>query len=94
VALHAVWAAAAAIWAADKWLDSNSEDYSDMFAAALVSIAVPAVLHGLYDTLLKKEMPGYALAVAAASFVWLSFVVERARGLEEPERTRLRPAVA
>jgi hypothetical protein len=36
-------------------------------------------LHGLYDTLLKREMEGYALLTALASFGWLVFVVEWTR---------------
>jgi len=39
-------------------------------------IGVPMVLHGLYDTLLKRGetlQNGMALAVAIASFGWLAF---------------------
>ena len=38
--------------------------------------AVPMVLHGLYDTLLKRDMPGYALVVGVVSFAWLMVVME------------------
>jgi RsiW-degrading membrane proteinase PrsW (M82 family) len=40
---------------------------------------VPMVLHGLYDTLLKRDMDGTALAIAVVSFVWLGGAVERER---------------
>lgn len=36
-------------------------------------------LHGLYDTLLKREHEFRALAVAAIRFGWLAILVERAR---------------
>ena len=51
-------------------------------------VAVPAVLHGLYDTLLKRDMCGYALLVALASFAWLVFLIERARSGEEQAQVR------
>ena len=40
------------------------------------------VLHGFYDTLLKKQMEVSALGVAFASFVWMSFKIERLFRLE------------
>lgn len=94
VALHAVWAAAASIFAAERIKNDNASEMSDVFTAALMAIAVPALLHGLYDTLLKRDMPGYALVAAAASFVWLAFVIERARGFDAPERSGMRSALA
>jgi hypothetical protein len=45
----------------------------------------PMTLHGLYDTLLKRDMKSYAMLAAAASFAWLMFVIERARGDDEEE---------
>ena len=39
----------------------------------------PMVLHGAYDTLLKKEMNSWALLVAGVSFLWLVFQIETAR---------------
>jgi hypothetical protein len=46
------------------------------------------VLHGLYDTLLKKEMNGMAFAVALASFGWLAWQIESMRRQEGDERPR------
>jgi len=45
-------------------------------------VAVPMVLHGFYDTLLKKQMDVSALGIAFASFVWMSFKIERLFRLE------------
>ena len=42
-------------------------------------VSGPMVLHGAYDTLLKKVMNGWALLVAAVSFAWLAFQIETAR---------------
>jgi RsiW-degrading membrane proteinase PrsW (M82 family) len=42
---------------------------------------MPILLHGLYDTLLKKEMNGAALIVALASFAWLVWKIEHARAV-------------
>ena len=59
-------------------------------------LAVPMVLHGLYDTLLKKDMNVWALVVAVVSFGWLVVQIERARAAQpdagaRPKR-KLRPA--
>jgi hypothetical protein len=52
------------------------------------------VLHGLYDTLLKKEMTVLALAAALGSFAWLIFITESTRRQEaefyEAEKRKLR----
>jgi hypothetical protein len=48
------------------------------------------VLHGLYDTLLKKEMDGVALGVAVASFLYLAFQISRVHsGDDEAARKEL-----
>jgi protease PrsW len=40
-------------------------------------LAGPAVLHGLYDTLLKKDMNFWAFGIALVSFVVFAVFVER-----------------
>jgi RsiW-degrading membrane proteinase PrsW (M82 family) len=84
VALHAVWTAAAAImaWRRKRWL-SDDWDFSDLLASAVWIMGVPMVLHGLYDTFLKKEMNSWALVAALASFAWLVFLTEWTRRQEE-----------
>src|SRR6266571_1957019 len=52
----------------------------------LTIVAVPMVLHGFYDTLLKKQMNGLTLCVAIASFGWIAFQVERMSRLESQPR--------
>ena len=46
---------------------------------AMVIVSVPMLLHGAYDTLLKKDMNSWALLVAGVSFAWLVFQIETAR---------------
>lgn len=81
VALHAMWSASVGIAIA-----RNVDDYEGVEDAAgfglfmLRVIAVPMVLHGFYDTLLKKDMNGWALLAALLSFGWLAFQIEMARG--------------
>lgn len=84
VALHAAWGGAVGI-AAYKYqhLLQQNGDWGDLVAAFLRIMAVPMILHGLYDTLLKKEMNLLALLVAVASFVWLVFVMWQATRVEE-----------
>jgi hypothetical protein len=72
----------------------NTSEASGYAVHLLLIISVPAILHGLYDTLLKKGFEGYALAVAAASFAWLVFLLERARSSEEYAPRRVIHATA
>ena len=57
-------------------------------------IAVPMVLHGFYDTLLKKDMNVWALVVALLSFAWFAWHIELARrthpGAGQPRVARAR----
>jgi hypothetical protein len=39
-------------------------------------------VHGLYDTLLKKDMNALGPIVAATSFLWLAWQIGRVRGTE------------
>jgi RsiW-degrading membrane proteinase PrsW (M82 family) len=83
VALHAIWSASVGIT-----LDRNQAlIQGDLrwfeFIPPLVRIlGVAMVLHGLYDTLLKKEMNALGLIVAVASFLWLAWQIGRVRGAE------------
>lgn len=86
VALHAIWAAAVAllIWHnQDKFYAET--DWSDFLLAVLMVQGVPMVLHGLYDTMLKRDMEIAALVVAVASFGWLAFLIEYTRRQQEDE---------
>ena len=89
VALHAVWTAAAAllIWSNQEEFNSI-EGWGDLALKVLMVLGVPMVLHGLYDTMLKKEMQPWALLVALLSFVWLAILVEYTRRQEETPSER------
>ncbi len=75
VALHAIWSATVAITLYRRQAEWQSADelYEHAFIVLKV-IAIPMVLHGLYDTLLKQEYAGYALLTAAASFGYLGWL--------------------
>jgi RsiW-degrading membrane proteinase PrsW (M82 family) len=77
VALHAVWSASVAIpLFSFRGEIANSESLGSTFGTT-ISLAIPCiVLHGLYDTLLKKDFELYALLVALASVGYLVFLVE------------------
>jgi RsiW-degrading membrane proteinase PrsW (M82 family) len=77
VALHGTWAAAVAIllFKARGQIESSEGIGGMLFTTAI--IAMPSiVLHGLYDTLLKKDYKLYALAVALVSFLYLACLIE------------------
>lgn len=83
VALHAMWAGSVGI-AIARNLDSYEaiEDAGGFGLFMLRVLAVPMLLHGFYDTLLKKDMGLWALGVALLSFVWLAVQIELARGAQ------------
>lgn len=88
VALHGIWAAAAAlfIFRHQKLLQSSHSWYGILGNSAVL-VSAPMLLHGLYDTMLKKQMDAAALVVALISFVWLIYLVEHARkAYGEPPR--------
>ncbi len=89
-ALHAIWTASVGItmWRRQETIQGDM-DWTTYAQAILQILAVPMVLHGLYDTLLKKDLDLWATAVGLATFAWFVFQVEMARGTEtEPEDTR------
>jgi RsiW-degrading membrane proteinase PrsW (M82 family) len=88
VALHALWTGCAAITIQQKqhWLH-KAERWHDLIAPVFVCVAVPMVLDGLYDTLLKKEMSGMALLVALLSFAYLAFQISRLHGVDDTAAT-------
>jgi RsiW-degrading membrane proteinase PrsW (M82 family) len=80
VALHAVWSGAAAVFIFRH--QGQLQGSENVWAGAITwvaMVAVPMVLHGLYDTLLKKDMSGWALVTAVVSFAWLIYQIEGAR---------------
>lgn len=88
VALHALWTGTVAITVQQKqeWL-LKAKRVRDCIAPVFVYIAVPVVLHGLYDTLLKKDMEGLALLVALLSFGFLAYLVSRRHGADDEKET-------
>jgi RsiW-degrading membrane proteinase PrsW (M82 family) len=95
VGLHAIWSAAVgiAIWKDRELFDSN--DLGELVVPLLKAIAVPMILHGLYDTTLKRDMNLYALLVAGVSFAWMVWQIELARSQDdESESYTAEPARA
>ncbi|MDX1967159.1 MAG: PrsW family glutamic-type intramembrane protease [Planctomycetaceae bacterium] len=75
VALHAIWSSAVALlmYNNQDWLQEFSWESSAMFVVNYLLIAM--LLHGLYDTLLKKHFEIGALLVAFASFGWWLWII-------------------
>lgn len=83
VALHAIWSATVGIsaWKRQESIEGDIE-WGSFVISILAIIGVPMILHGLYDTLLKKDMDVWALVVGAATFAWFAFQVETARATD------------
>jgi hypothetical protein len=86
VALHAVWSGAAAVLIYRRQQEFRDvESWWGWAVPVLKVLAVVMVLHGLYDTLLKRDMEILALLTAVASFAWFFWYAERVARLDEPE---------
>ncbi len=95
VALHAIWTASVGItmWRRQVTIQGDL-DWTTYALAILQIFAVPMVLHGLYDTLLKKDLELWALAVGVATFAWFALQVEMARGSDAQTKSTSRAALA
>ena len=77
VGLHAIWCGAAAISIyRDRHTFRGWDHWTDAIIPVVLALGAPMILHGLYDTLLKREMEGYAILVALFSFAWLIWQIE------------------
>ncbi|CAN5335179.1 hypothetical protein BH11PLA2_BH11PLA2_51440 [soil metagenome] len=86
VALHAIWSGSVAITLYLKRdLFNSIGEWYGWIGPTLAVIAVPMILHGLYDTCLKKDQAGVALLVALASFGYLAFLTSRLHGSDDKQ---------
>ena len=84
VALHAVWTGSAAIMLHRKQhLLHRSMPWYEYVVPLIVYIGIPMVLHGLYDTCLKKDVNIGALVVAIASFGYLAIQIYLLHGADD-----------
>jgi RsiW-degrading membrane proteinase PrsW (M82 family) len=80
VALHAAWSGAAAIFIyKHQNLLQAAESVWGVMGDSVMLVSAPMVLHGLYDTLLKKDYHVLGLVTALLSFLWLAWQIETAR---------------
>jgi predicted Zn finger-like uncharacterized protein len=77
VALHAMWTATVAmlLFAGQSML--HADEWYMVLLNVVLLVSGPMVLHGLYDTLLKRDIELGALAVAGVSFLCMAAVLER-----------------
>lgn len=94
VALHALWTGSVALMLWHNQEVAGGElDSGEWFVGLLKVQAVPMVLHGLYDTLLKREMNALALITALASFGWFAFLMLKSHAADpEPDYAGLATA--
>ena len=93
IALHVIWSLAVALFIhKHQGLLFGAGHWVEYIPRMLAIVSVPMILHGLYDTSLKKEIPWAALAAAVVSFGWLVWQMETVRSLDEepPKRARKR----
>lgn len=86
VGLHATWAAAVGVSLFRNQLRvQGQKTIWELLGWTAYIMALPMLLHGIYDTLLKQDHPALALLAALASFGWLAFQIERAIRQEPAE---------
>jgi RsiW-degrading membrane proteinase PrsW (M82 family) len=84
VALHVVWTGAVAITLhRNQEMIQKEMPWYEFVPPLFYIVGVPMVLHGLYDTLLKKDMNAAALVVAVLSFLYLAFQISRLGGEDD-----------
>ncbi|MGH7174482.1 MAG: PrsW family glutamic-type intramembrane protease [Gemmataceae bacterium] len=89
VALHALWTGSVAITLQQKHgLLQGVENWYEYIPRLYLIVGVPMILHGLYDTLLKKDMNAGALVVAVLSFLFLAFQISRLHGEDDEQAKR------
>ncbi|MFN8390411.1 MAG: PrsW family glutamic-type intramembrane protease [Bdellovibrionota bacterium] len=84
VGLHSVWAGSSgiAIFRNRKPLFIDHHEPLRIASTLVPLLAVPTFLHGLYDTVLKKEFDFATLPVALAALAWLVYQMSLAEKLE------------
>jgi RsiW-degrading membrane proteinase PrsW (M82 family) len=88
VALHAIWSGSVGISIHQRQhlaKAEESEGWLGYLLNVLILIAVPMVLHGLYDTLLKKDLSFLALMTAAVSFGYLAWQISNLRTSDDED---------
>jgi RsiW-degrading membrane proteinase PrsW (M82 family) len=93
VALHAVWSATAAIliWKRQDALQ-GLEKWHHWIPPVFSTLWISMILHGFYDTCLKKDYGIAALAGAVLSFALFFWMYDRACREERTKRTAVTPA--
>ncbi len=84
VTLHGIWSASTALFICrHPGLIQGDFGWIELLPRLVALVGVSMVLHGLYDTLLKRDLNIPALVVALLSFGWLAWNVEVSRRGEE-----------
>jgi len=83
VSFHTVLSGACAILLQrkQKYLHEGT-DFFDWIMTFMAIISVPILLHGLFDTLVKKDLNVFALLVAIGGFAWLAWLIKQCRDRE------------
>ncbi|HZU38751.1 MAG TPA: PrsW family glutamic-type intramembrane protease [Gemmataceae bacterium] len=84
VALHALWTGSVGIMLyRHHGLFHQAANWVEKVPPLFLVLGISMLLHGLYDTMLKKDLNALALVVALASFGWFAWQVHRMTASEE-----------
>jgi len=84
VALHAIWSGSVGLGIIKAGSAIREPNDAPVYFVALMRVlAIPVILHGLYDVLLQYQFHAAGLVVALASFGWLAWLIESERQHDE-----------
>ena len=89
VVLHGMWTGGAAIVIFRRQALLESSQGWDWLLNMILMVLEPMILHGMYDTLLKKHYDSLALVVALMTVGWFSLQIEWARGKFDGRRVAM-----
>lgn len=80
VSLHAMWSGSVALLMYRNQDFFDMGDLGGMLGGMFYYLGAAMVLHGLYDTLLKHDLPYVALLIGFGTYFWLFQLVASSRG--------------
>lgn len=80
VSLHAMWSGTVALLMYKNQDFLDTEDLGGMLGGIAYYLGGAMVLHGLYDTLLKHDLPIVALLIGFGTYFWMFRLVAESRG--------------
>ncbi len=80
VSLHAMWSGSVALMMYQNRTFLETRNWRRLLLGIIYYLWAAMLLHGMYDTLLKQDLPYTALLIGFGSYFWLFRLVAESRG--------------